>query len=192
MFLLLIFHPLLRRLYESLYPISDGLSSHLSESKSDIQRSAGTQHVEADARLNRRVIYDVFFAALFLVALHGFSAFKVLLILYVNYTLATRLPTAYVPTVTWIFNIGILFANELCRGYPFEKLVDILLPWSASNESPSEKEPLENWGSFLDSYGGLIPRWEIQFNITMLRLISFNLDFYWSLSRAGGGHLEVR
>lgn len=191
MFLLLIFHPLLRRLYESLHSISDGPSSAFSRSKSESHRSAGTQRVEADARLSRRVTYDLYFAALFLVALHGFSAFKVLLILYVNYTLATRLPIVYVPIATWIFNIGILFANELCNGYPLEKLADILLPWSASNETPSERKHIESWGYFLDSYGGLIPRWEIQFNITVLRLISFNLDFYWSSRRVGGSPLEV-
>lgn len=188
MFLLLIFHPLLRSLYESVHPLSNGPSS---KTKSNSHRPAGTQNVEANARLIRRVTFDVYFAALFLVALHGFSALKVLLILYVNYTLATRLPIAYVPTVTWIFNIGILFANELCNGYPFGKLADFLLPWSASNEAPLEKEVFENWGTFLDGYGGLIPRWEIQFNITVLRLISFNLDFYWSSSRVGGSPVEV-
>lgn len=191
MFLLLIFHPLLRRLYELLRPISDGPSSALSNNKSDSFRWAGTQPVEADARQNRRVTYDVYFAALFLVALHGFSAFKVLLILYLNYALATRLPIAYIPTATWIFNIGILFANELCGGYPLGKLADILLPWSAANEVPSGKQHFENWGSVLDRYKGLIPRWEIQFNITVLRLISFNLDFYWSSTRATGSPLEV-
>ena len=191
MFLLLIFHPLLRRLYESLHHMSDGPSRAFSKGKSDSHRSAGTEHLEADARLNRRVAYDLYFAALFLVALHGFSASKILLILYINYTLATRLPMAYVPPVTWVFNVGILFANELCKGYPLGRLADILLPRSVSSQAPLEKELFRNWGSALDSYGGLIPRWEIQFNITVLRLISFNLDFYWSSSRMRGSLLEV-
>lgn len=192
MCLLLIFHPLLRSLYESLHPIADNPLGAFAENHAEKHMSAGAQHVEADARLNRRVTYDVYFAALFLLALHGFSAFKILLILYINYTLATRVPVAYVPTITWIFNIGILFANELSNGYPLGKLADTILPWSTLDEVPSEKAHSENWGSVLDNYGGLIPRWEIQFNITVLRLISFNLDYYWSSSRAGGGALEVR
>jgi D-alanyl-lipoteichoic acid acyltransferase DltB (MBOAT superfamily) len=34
-------------------------------------------------------------------------------------------------------------------------------------------------------------RWEILFNITILRLISFNLDYYWSLDRRSGSPIEV-
>lgn len=49
--------------------------------------------------------------------------------------------------------------------------------------------------------GGLLPRWSVNFNITVLRLISYNLDHYWAAkqrelgSRAageGGSVLEVR
>lgn len=49
-----------------------------------------------------------------------------------------------------------------------------------------------NWGLFLDSYGGLLPRWEILFNITALRLISFNLDYYWASGHTNSNALEVR
>ena len=31
-----------------------------------------------------------------------------------------------------------------------------------------------------DAYSGIYPRWHIGFNITMLRLISFNMDYYWA------------
>lgn len=31
-----------------------------------------------------------------------------------------------------------------------------------------------------DSFKGVYPRWHIIFNMSMLRLISFNMDFYWS------------
>jgi protein-cysteine N-palmitoyltransferase HHAT len=33
-------------------------------------------------------------------------------------------------------------------------------------------------------------RWQILFNITTLRLISFNMDYYWSVTK--GTTLEVR
>ena len=126
---------------------------------------------------------------MYLFALHGSSAFKVLLILYVNFILATRLKSYYVPTATWTFNIGILFANELCKGYPYAGFARLFQPWSDVAESHSSTN---GWGSYLDSYGGLIPRWEILFNITVLRLISFNLDCYWSSSQSNGNALEVR
>lgn len=31
----------------------------------------------------------------------------------------------------------------------------------------------------------MYPRWWISFNITMLRLISFNMDYYWAYRRIG-------
>ncbi|KAI9854879.1 MAG: glycerol transporter, partial [Pleopsidium flavum] len=55
-----------------------------------------------------------------------------------------------------------------------------------------EKGAAGNWGTWLDAYGGLIPRWEILFNITVLRLVSFNLDYYWSLDRRGGSPIEKK
>ncbi|KAL8840757.1 MAG: hypothetical protein Q9170_001195 [Blastenia crenularia] len=178
MFLLLIFHPMLRRLYESYHPLRQ-------------QRTSGTQQisqtsrdVQADARLDRRVWFDVGFACVYLLALHGTSALKVLVILYANLTLVKALPQPFVPLATWVFNIGILFANELGRGYPYADI--------ARSLHFTGRKPDQNWGSLLDSYGGLLPRWEILFNITVLRLISFNLDYYWSLNRAGGSPLEKK
>ncbi|KAI4167631.1 MAG: hypothetical protein LQ343_007049, partial [Gyalolechia ehrenbergii] len=160
--LLLIFHPLSRRLYEKLYPVGqqDGSTS--------AKVSQTPQHLQADVRLDRRVRFDVGFACIYLLALHGASSLKVFVILYINYALAKRLPQSYVPLATWVFNIGILFANEF---------------YGKADQS---------WGSLLDSYGGLLPRWEIMFNITVLRLISFNLDYHWSLNRSGGSPIEKK
>ena len=144
------------------------------------------QSTTADARLFERVNYDLYFSFFFIIALHGISALKILLILYLNYYLATKLPKEKVPLCTWIFNITILFANELCRGYPFAALVSSILPVTLQKSGE-----LKNWGSLLDSYGGLIPRWEIFFKITILRLISFNMDFCWSSGQGGASPLEV-
>jgi hypothetical protein len=141
----------------------------------------------ADAKLEQRVSFDFLFGLIFLVALHGFSTAKVYLILYANYKLAKGLPRAYVPMATWIFNIGILFANELCRGYPYASIVRFL--HLAAGEKGGTQS---NWGSWMDSHGGLTPRWEVLFNITILRLISFNMDYYWSLERSGESSIEVR
>lgn len=185
MFLLLVFHPIVRRLYDLIRPL---------EQQSLRRPQRGSHNApdgQADARLDRRVQFDVGFACVYLLALHGTSAFKVLLILYINFTLAKGLPKAYVPLATWAFNIGILFANELGRGYPYEAIAQLISPWvSAVGASPDTKVG-GNWGTLLDRYGGLQPRWEILFNITILRLISFNLDYRWSLDLVGGSPLEV-
>ncbi len=195
MFLVLTVHPLLRRLYDRIYPTAEPHAASPSQSqkgKADGHASSLVFTTAADARLNQRVSFDLAFAFVFLCALHGFSALKVLVILYINFTLATRLPKAQVPLVTWAFNIGILFANEFYGGYPFATVAEYLLPWSASTEATLGKGVAGNWGTWLDAYGGLIPRWEILFNITVLRLVSFNLDYYWSLDRRGGSPIEVR
>ncbi|OJJ49872.1 hypothetical protein ASPZODRAFT_156903 [Penicilliopsis zonata CBS 506.65] len=74
--------------------------------------------------LEHRTLFDVGFGVIFLIALHGVSAAKVVLIFYANFKIATRLPRSYVPVATWVFNLGTLFANEFCRGYPLAKHVD--------------------------------------------------------------------
>jgi len=146
-----------------------------------------TASAAADARLNQRLSFDVPFTAIFLTALHGFSALKIVIILYLNYCVAKKLPRSYVPAATWVFNVGILFANELGKGYSYASILGTFLP-----STGSEKEPLTTgFGHTLDSYGGLIPRWEVLFNFTVLRLISFNLDYYWSLNSRVGSPLEV-
>ena len=182
-------HPLLRVGYEA---VTHHTSSPTSSNRPKPNGGAlppETYHT-AESRLKRRVNFDVSFAVLFLLALHGFSAFKILLIISLNYILAMRLPRSYVPLATWVFNIGILFANELGKGYPLSRVADLLL-LHAPPEASLEEERRANWGAVLDSYGGLIPRWEILFNFTVLRMISFNLDFYWCSKHSGDSLLEV-
>jgi hypothetical protein len=64
----------------------------------------------------------------------------------------------------------ILFANEKADGYRFGRLIPGL--------------------AFLDSreLGGLLPRWQIGFNITMLRIVSFALDAHWRQPPASASH----
>lgn len=127
---------------------------------------------------------------LFLVVLHGVSAVKVMTILYLNYNLVTSLPKKYIPVATWVFNIGTLFANEIFDGYQFKDMAR-LFSADPSRHATAEVGGLIALGDWLDSYGGLQRRWAILFNITILRLISFNLDYYWSLDRRAGSPIEV-
>ncbi len=152
------------------------------------QAKAGPE--AAEARLNQRASFDYLFGLVFLVALHGVSALKVLLILYANYNIATALPRRTLPAATWVFNIGLLFANELCQGYHLKSVAALISPPQPGSVSAPDGL-LVGWGSWLDGWGGLVPRWEILFNITVLRLISFNLDYYWSLDRRSASPVEV-
>jgi protein-cysteine N-palmitoyltransferase HHAT len=177
---LLIFHPLLRRLYNStVFPTTSRT------------RSSRPTLEEADERLNQRTSFDFGFAIIFLLALHGISAFKILAILYVNYQIATVAPRKSVPITTWVFNIGILFANELFSGYKLTSLATFITH-SPGGSLIAPESSLVSWAKWLDSLGGIMSRWEILFNITILRLISFNLDYYWSLDRRSYSPLEVR
>lgn len=106
-----------------------------------------------------------------------------------NFCIATRLPRKYIPAATWIFNIATLFANELAGGYKFANIAAYLTP--LEGPGPHDTNLDHNWGAWLDSYGGIISRWEILFNLTVLRLISFNMDYYFSLNMRGGSPIEV-
>ncbi|KAJ4290942.1 glycerol transporter [Kalmusia sp. IMI 367209] len=187
LFLVVLLHPTLRKLYDGFWradtytqvrpSAANGLTMGLSASAA------------ADARLNQRLSFDVPFTVIFLTALHGFSALKIVFILYLNYSIAKKLPRPYVPAATWVFNVGTLFANELGKGYSYASILGIFLPSSPV----SEKQPLStNFGHTLDDFGGLIPRWEVLFNFTVLRLISFNMDYYWSLNSRTGNSLEKK
>ncbi|PYH85051.1 glycerol:H+ symporter [Aspergillus uvarum CBS 121591] len=181
--ILLVGHPILRRAYNRyvspVSPVSPGLGS----AKASPVVAAG------DARLKQRIGFDYYFAFVFIVALHGVSAFKVLTILYINYRIAKSMPRRYIPAATWTFNIVTLFANELCGGYPLERLATLLAP---SFDATKELSALVLWARSLDGFGGIIPRWEILFNITVLRLISFNMDYYWSLDYPAASPIEKK
>ncbi|KAJ6261088.1 hypothetical protein Dda_3753 [Drechslerella dactyloides] len=118
-----------------------------------------------NADLQTRTIFDNVFAAIFLLALHGISYFKILALLATNYGILKAFgPSKATPFVTWGFNLMMLLLNEWKRGYMFGRIF-----------GPEY--------SYIDSqFGGLMPRWEVHFNLTMLRVISFNMDYYWMLT----------
>ncbi len=192
LFIMMAVHPVLRGLFSTICPASGRAIENFEKEAANGSPSPRTLAFKtANDRLEQRISFDVVFSVLFLVALHGFSAAKVLLILTINYMLATRLKNEYVPIATWVFNVGILFANELGQGYPYEKIANGLFPWPTAQAGTTNEKSTPNWGTFFDSYGGLMPRWEVLFNITVLRLISFNFDYYWSLGRGGSSPWEV-
>lgn len=186
MVLVLILHPLLRRAYEKL---ATGMDHALPSDLKNREETIAAR--EADARLQRRVAFDLGFATIYLIAMHGISVLKIFIILYLNYQIATKLPRSSIGVTTWIFNIAVLFTNELCKGYRLGDMVGFALPLHTMIAGEKSAD-LTNWGTWLDGYGGLIPRWEILFNITVLRLIAFNFDCLWSHDRRSSSPIEVR
>lgn len=175
---LLVVHPLIRRAYDYMTR-----STYEAVPNGPTSPSSSNTPATAQARLVSRLRFDFVSGIVYIAALHGFSAFKVLLILYVNYCIAMRSPRHLIPALTWIFNISVLFANEMAQGYHFSSIAEAAAPFYAG---------FADVGKFLDSYGGLIPRWEVLFNITVLRLIAFNMDYYWSTARdRAGSPVEV-
>ncbi|KAF2129894.1 glycerol:H+ symporter-like protein [Dothidotthia symphoricarpi CBS 119687] len=187
LFVVVLLHPLLRRAYDVFWRADTYTQVRPSFGNGGLTMGL-TPSAAADARLNQRVSFDVIFALVLLAALHGLSIFKILIILYLNYNIAMKVPRSYVPGATWVFNVGVLFANEFSDGYSYESIVGTFLPTPVS-----EKQQLPpNFGHTLDSYGGLIPRWDVLFNFTVLRLISFNLDYYWSFNTRASSSIEKK
>jgi D-alanyl-lipoteichoic acid acyltransferase DltB (MBOAT superfamily) len=130
--------------------------------------------------LTRRKLFDIFFALIFLTALHSLSVLKIVFIIVVNFLISFFHPSSdYVPILTWLFNIGVLFANEYYSGYRFQ----VILPWLTAGEGAGVGYAMDNFMG-----GGILRRWHISFNITVLRLISYNMDHYWAAVRKKEGN----
>ena len=116
---------------------------------------------ETKKRTRIWLIYTRLFNAACLWAFHGFGSLVILLILTLNYVLAKSLGRHKVaPAATWAFNIFVIFFVNYFREIRYGSVLPIL--------------------SAMDSFRGLLPRWTVHFNITMLRMISFNMDYFWS------------
>ncbi|KAK4046734.1 glycerol transporter [Microbotryomycetes sp. JL201] len=125
------------------------------------------QQSPSAAQIPPRARFILAFGLVLLTVLHGTSMPKMLAILWLNYRIARIATwggnwTRATPVLTWIFNLAILFSNEIYEGYH----------WSSIGLTMLDDE----------RWHGILPRWHINWNITMLRLISFNMDYYWATS----------
>ncbi|KAJ5959615.1 Membrane bound O-acyl transferase MBOAT [Penicillium vulpinum] len=176
--LLLIAHPLIRRVYQS----------YANRSKVGTKQLSPSVVSTGDAQLEQRMRFDFWFGLVFITALHGVSALKVLSILYINFRIGKDVPRSYVPTATWVFNICVLFANEFSGGYSLVRIAKVFAPGSGMSEDSTTM--LVQWAQTLDDLGGLMPRWEVLFKVTVLRLISFNMDRHWSVDYPAASPIE--
>ncbi|KAI8882820.1 MBOAT-domain-containing protein [Backusella circina FSU 941] len=124
--------------------------------------STYTRIKSTDNKLKQTYFY-LCSSLLIVTALHGTSFIKILCITTTSYLIGQSTKgSVWNPVLTWIFNLIVLFANEYYTGYTF-----------ASIGFPQ-----------LDEYKGFLPRWHIFFKFCMLRLISFNMDYYWQFKKS--------
>ncbi|KAH9070807.1 hypothetical protein EDB83DRAFT_2580159 [Lactarius deliciosus] len=105
--------------------------------------------------------FYLIFSLLMLTVLRAASIIKVLIILSANYALAKATGgTRLAVPVTWLFNGGVLLANDWYGGYAFASLHS----------------------------GFTFPVCHARYcayNITMLRPVSFSIDYHWACDRIG-------
>ena len=133
--------------------------------------------------------FNVGCSVVMILALHGTSALKVLAIVSANYVIAKACRGSRAgPALTWMFNAAVLFLNERYHGYRFGDILpglEYLVRLSFFSCCVYVTHDSQ------DTIQGAYPRWHVSFNITMLRLVSFSMDYYWacqpqSLGDVGG------
>ncbi|SCU88471.1 LAMI_0D10220g1_1 [Lachancea mirantina] len=104
--------------------------------------------------------FDLVFGLIFLIGAHGVSSLRIMAHLLTNYYIAKSLKRhpGYGRFFTWVYGISTLFINDNFRAYPFGNILPFLSPLDSS-------------------FKGIIARWDVFFNFTLLRMISFNMDF---------------
>lgn len=108
----------------------------------------------------QRSQFDFGFGLFFLFAVHGVNSLKWGIHVLILFTLARLLKKWHRVSVAalWIYGVGSLFLNDNYRNYRFGSI------WS----------PLS---VFDPGFQGIVARWDVFYNFTLLRCLSFNLDY---------------
>lgn len=112
--------------------------------------------------VNSQIRFTLLTSLTVLFIFHGSSSIKYLFIITMNFAIGrVAAGTKWNPVLTWTFNLLVLFLNEHYSGYSFANMFGPTFEW-------------------LDAYEGVQARWHVLFNFAMLRLVSFNMDYYWA------------
>lgn len=102
---------------------------------------------------HRRTTFDLAFGIVYLFALHGTFVVKIALHVVIMYLMATRIPDTKVARISlWIYGVLTLFLNDKLRNVPL------------------------NIDAIDNGFHGIIERWDVFYNFTLLRMLSFGLD----------------
>ncbi|SCU93296.1 LADA_0G02322g1_1 [Lachancea dasiensis] len=118
----------------------------------------------------QKATFDLVFGLIFLFAAHGINAIRVLTHVLISFAIAKcfRKRTKLAVLLTWVYGISTLFINNSYWNYPFGNIMSALSPLDTS-------------------FKGIIERWDVFYNFTLLRTLSFNMDFLekWEEVKAG-------
>ncbi|KAI5962253.1 GUP1 [Candida pseudojiufengensis] len=104
--------------------------------------------------IKKRTYFDFGFGIIFLVGAHGVNVLKIVTLIGINYIIGKYVKNRKAAIwFTWIYGVSTLFFNEWYGHFRYG------VP-------------------FLDGgFKGIIARWDVFYNFTLLRMISFNLDY---------------
>ena len=147
----------------------------------------GTIHAKSqtsvDVRMHRRTQFDVIFGLIFVTVLHGITIVNLMCFILANYGIVKFFPRPYVPAATWIFNLALLFARNIPSINPSLQNIVVLIP---------QKSMFTQWIISTVQFKGLMPGWSIVIKTIILRMISFNMDYYWSMDADAADEEMVR
>lgn len=108
-----------------------------------------------------KIRFDMIFGLFFLFVAHGFNSIRILLHMMVMFGIVHlgKRQRKVATILTWVYGISTLFINDKFRNLPLGNILPFLKPIDALN------------------FKGIIARWDVFFNFTLLRLISYNLDY---------------
>lgn len=133
----------------------------------------GSRHLVNCIHRTSRTSFDLICGLIFLFAIHGFNCLKILFHVTIEFFLGKVAKKSHRLGIIllWIYGVSTLFINDKYRLVRFGQL------WS----------PL----SFMDSFTGLVARWDVFFNFTLLKMLSFNLDYIKRMNDISEGVASV-
>lgn len=103
---------------------------------------------------HKRTYFDFVCGCVFLFALHGVNSLRVMLHVSIMYFATRKINnSSHARMVLWIYGVFTLFFNEKFKSMPL------------------------GLNFFDHGFKGIVEHWEVFFNITLLRILSFNLDY---------------
>ncbi|KAL3236543.1 O-acyltransferase [Nakaseomyces bracarensis] len=104
--------------------------------------------------------FDALLGCFVLFGAHGVNSLRIAAHMFILYSIAHLLKKwkKLAVILTWVYGISTLFINDNYRAYPFGQIWSILSPLDTMSR-------------------GIIERWDVFFNFSLLRMISYNLDY---------------
>lgn len=108
---------------------------------------------------HRRTVFDAVFGALYVFGLHGTNCVRILVHVVTMYSIAKSVGDSRVARIVlWVYGVLTLFFNHWTRQYAIPGL---------------------------EAFHGTVARWDVFYNFTLLRMLSFTMDYLEKRDAAG-------